>query len=244
MIYTIFKKEINTFFSSPTAYIALGLYISILWLFCWLLSSSSFIEYGFAEMTTFFSVAPYLLMFLIPAITMHMIAEERAMGTLDFLFSKPLSALQMILGKYFASLLLIFIAITFSFFFPYSLFQMGNPVGNIDLPATFGAYFGLFCLAAVFCAIGIFSTSITHNQILAFLLAFFINYVLYEGFSRVAEIGFFSGVGVYILEQMGLLSHYNSLGRGVIALSDLVYFANVIVLFIFLTWSKMKLFYR
>ncbi len=240
MIATIFKKEINAFYTTPTAYIGIGLFLIIVWLFCWLLGSSSFINYGFAEMSSFFSVAPYVLLFLVPAITMRLIAEERANGTLELLFTKPITYGSIILGKYAASLLLIATALVLSFIFPYSLYQMGNPVGNLDLPGTCGSYLGLFLLGAVFCAVGLFCSSLTNNQILAFLLAFFINYILFDGLSRVADIEGLGGGMVYFLEQIGLNQHYNNLGRGVIALNDMVYFMNIILVFLGLTWYKLK----
>lgn len=235
MIYTIFKKETAQYLTNPVGYIALAVFFMAIWLFCWLLPSSSFIDYGFAEMGTFFEIAPYIFLFLIPALTMRLFSEEYKSGTFELLITKPIAELKIIFGKFFSSWFLAFIAVAFTLVYFFSLYQMANPIGNIDISGIMGSYLGLLLLAGVFCAIGIFCSSITDNQIIAFILSFVISFIMYDGIGRFSEIEAFSGNIAYFLENISLYAHFQALGRGLIDSRDLLYFIFIIAFFLLLT---------
>jgi ABC-2 type transport system permease protein len=235
MIYTIFKKEIAQYLSKPTGYIALAVFFVALWLFCWVFPSTSFLQYGFAEMGSFFEIAPYILLFLIPALTMRLFSEEFKTGTYELLITKPISIFNIIWGKYFSVWVLVLIALLFTSCYFISLYSIANPVGNIDFSGITGSYLGLWLLAGVFCAIGVFSSSITDNQIIAFIISLVACFVLYDGLNSLAQVESFSGNISYFLQNISLYTHFESMGRGVIDSRDLIYFLSIIIFFIFLT---------
>jgi ABC-2 type transport system permease protein len=235
MIYSIFKKEVFQYLSTATGYISMAVFLLATWLFCWVFPSTSFIEYGFAEMGTFFDIAPYIFLFLVPALTMRLFSEEFKTGTIELLFTKPISVLNIIIGKFFSAWLLVLIALILTFCYFTSLYQLANPIGNIDSPAAFGSYLGLWLLGGVFCAIGIFASSLTENQIIAFIVAFVISYIMYDGLSQLSEIQAFTGNLSYFLLNFSLYAHYQSLGRGVVDSTDIIYFVGLIVFFLYLS---------
>ena len=239
MIYTIFKKETAQYFSKPTGYIALAVFFMAVWLFCWVLPSTSFLSYGFAEMGTFFEIAPYIFLFLVPALTMRLFADEFKLGTFEILITKPISEYKIIIGKYLSAWFLVLIALVFTLCFFVSLYQMASPVGNIDVSGIMGSYLGLCLLAGVFCAIGVFCSSLTDNQIVAFILSFVLSFIFYDGLNRLAEVESFSGNISYFLQNVSLYEHYQAMGRGVLNSSDLIYFFSIILVFIWL--SKLSL---
>jgi ABC-2 type transport system permease protein len=240
MIYTIFKKETAQYLTKPVGYIALAVFFMAMWLFCWVFPSTSFLEYGFAEMGSFFQVAPYIFLFLVPAFTMRLFAEEYKSGTFELLITKPITDLKIVFGKYFSAWFLVLLALLFTTVFFYSLYNMANPVGNIDVSGIFGSYLGLWLLAGVFCSIGIFASAITDNQIIAFILSFVLCYIFYDGTNQLASIAAFSGSFSYFLQNIGLYNHYESLGRGVVDSRDIFYFLSLILLFIFFTVIVLK----
>lgn len=242
MILTLFKKEVFQYFNSATGYISIGLFLATTWLFCWILPSTSFLEYGFAEMDTFFNIAPYLFLFLIPALTMRLFSEEFKSGIFEFLITKPINDLQLVLGKFLSAWFLVLLALMPTLVYFLSLFQMANPTGNIDISGTLGSYLGLWLLSGVFCAIGVFCSAITSNQIVAFIVSLSICYFLYDGLGRLSEITWFSGNTAYFLENFSLYSHFKAMGKGVLDSRDLVYFSSFIVFFLFLT--KFSLSYK
>ena len=227
-------KEINTFLNSLIAYVVISVFLTGLGLTLWVFPETSVLEYGFASMETLFITGPYVFMFLIPAITMRMFAEERKQGTLELLLTRPLTHWQIIFGKYLSSLVIIAFALLPTLVYYYSIQYLGNPVGNIDTAAVIGSYLGLFLLGAVFAGIGIFASSITENQIIAFVLAVFISFLFYTGFSSIAAINVWGPMSP-LLEQIGLLYHYDSISRGLVDSRDVIYFLSMAGLMLMLT---------
>lgn len=224
MLHVLFK-EFNSFLNSLIAYIVMGVFLTSIGLLMWVFPETSVLEYGYAEMTTLFALGPYVFIFLVPAVTMKSFAEEKKQGTLELLFTRPLNDWDIILGKYFACFLLIIIALLPTVIYYFTLSNLGNPHGNIDTPGVIGSYMGLCLLGGVFCAIGIFASSITPNQIIAFIVAAFLCYLAYAGFESIALLNVWSSNALFI-KQIGLIYHYDSLSKGLIDSRDLVYFAS------------------
>ncbi len=236
---SIFKKEIGTFFNSLIGYIVIAVFLLLSGLFMWLYPSSNILDYGYAEMITFFEFCPYIFLFLIPAITMRMFAEEARTGTIELLFTKPISVLDVILGKYLASIWIVVLALIPTLIYYISIYFLGNPEGNIDSAAVFGSYFGLVFLAAAYTAIGIFTSSITKSQVVAFVIAGILCYLFYEGVGQIAQL--FSGSIQFYLDYVGLSFHYNALGKGVLDTRNIIYLLSFSLLFLLLTrWSLIK----
>ena len=229
---TILKKEITTYLSSLVAYVTIGVFLVVLGLFLWVFPESSILDYGYAGLDSLFSTAPYLFMFLVPAITMRSLAEERREGTFEILLTRPLTDWQIVLGKYFASVLLVLFALLPTLVYYYSVYTLGNPVGNIDTGAVIGSYIGLFLLGACFAAIGLFASSITKNQVIAFTIAVFLCFFFYSGFDSLSQILSLQNL---TLEDLGIIQHYESVSRGVLDTRDLVYFLVLSATFIWLT---------
>ena len=234
----IFFKEVNGFLNSLIAYIVLSVFLVGVGLLVWVFPETSVLDYGYADLETLFSFSPYVLLFLIPAITMRTFAEEKKGGTMELLFTRPLTDWQIILGKYFSSIFLLLLALLPTLLYYYSIKELGNPEGNVDTAAVAGSYIGLFLLGSVFAAIGVFASSITENQIVAFLVALFLCFLLYTGFSSLAAINVW-GTWSYIIQQLGILHHYNALSRGLIDSRNLVYFLSMIILM--LSFTKLVL---
>lgn len=230
----IFLKEVNGFLNSLIAYIVLTVFLVGIGLMVWVFPETSVLDYGYADLGTLFNFGPYVLLFLIPAITMRSFAEEKKGGTMELLFTRPLTDWQIILGKYLGSLFLLLLALLPTLLYYYSLYELGNPTGNIDTAGVAGSYVGLFLLGAIFAAIGILASSLTENQIVAFLVALFLCFILYTGFSSLAAIDVW-GTWSYIIQQLGIEYHYNALSRGLIDTRNLVYFLSVITLMLSLT---------
>ncbi len=239
-MFAIFRKEIQQFFSSLIGYIAIIVFLLVLGLFMWIFPDTSILEFGYATLDSFFSIAPYIFIFLIPAITMRSFAEEINTGTIELLSTRPVTELQIILGKYFAALLLVFIAILPTFIYFYTLYVLASPEGNIDVGGILGSYFGLLFLGAVFVAIGIFCSSITSNQIVAFILGVFLCFFIYLAFSYLSQFGVFIGKNDYLVESFGLSAHYDAMGKGVIDSRDVVYFLSLISAFILFTRTALS----
>jgi len=231
-VLSILRKEIISYLSSLVAYVTIGAFLVVLGLFLWVFPQSSILEYGYAGLDSLFSTAPYLFMFLVPAITMRSLAEERREGTFEILLTRPLTDWQIVMGKYLASLLLILFALLPTLVYYYSVYQLGNPQGNIDTGAVIGSYIGLFLLGACFAAIGLFASSITKNQVIAFVIAVFLCFFFYSGFDSLSQILSLQNL---TLENLGITEHYESISRGVLDTRDLVYFIVLSALFIWLT---------
>lgn len=236
----LIKKEINTFFASPIGYLVIGVFLIINGLFLWVFKGDyNILDAGFAELTYFFQLAPWVLLFLIPAVTMRSFSDEKKMGTLEVLLTKPLSVKDIVLGKYFGALLLIIIAILPTLLYIITISKLGNPPGNWDLGSTIGSYIGLLFLAMSYTAIGIFTSIVSDNQIVAFILSVFICFLLYYGFDRLANFELFGNYDYYIA-NIGMQAHFKSIARGVIDTRDLIYFISVALLFLGLTGLKLQ----
>ncbi|MCV9385371.1 gliding motility-associated ABC transporter permease subunit GldF [Reichenbachiella ulvae] len=233
-MYAVFIKEINSFLNSLIAYIVIAVFLTTIGLLMWVFPESSILEYGYADMGTLFNLGPYVFMFLIPAITMRFFAEEKRTGTNELLFTRPMTGASIILGKYLAGFVLVLLSILPTLLYFYSVYQLGNPVGNLDISGTVGSYIGLLLLGGVFVSIGVFASAITENQVVAFVLAVFLCFVLYSGLDSLAAIDIW-GSSALILQELSMIFHYGALSRGLIDMSDVVYFLSVIAVMLLLT---------
>jgi ABC-2 type transport system permease protein len=230
----IFSKEFSSFLNSLIAYVVIGVFLLAIGLLMWVFPDSSVLEYGYADMSTLFSLGPYVLIFLIPAVTMRSFSEEKKGGTMELLFTKPLTDWDIIVGKFLASFALVLLALLPTLVYYYSLYTLGNPAGNIDTPGIIGSYIGLAMLAAAFSAIGIMASSVSANQIVAFILAAFLCYLTFSGFDAISGLPVW-GPRALVIKQLGILFHYESMSRGLIDSRDLVYSASVIFLALSIT---------
>lgn len=233
-MYAVFKRELFSLLNSLMAYITIGVFLLVSGLLLWFFPDTSILEYGYAELNGFFSLTPFLFMFLIPAITMRSFAEERREGTYVLLASRPLTEWQIILAKYFACLILLLFALIPTLLYYYSIVQLGLPKGNIDGGAVTGSYIGLLLLGSAFAAIGIFASSVTRNQVIAFAVAVFLSFIAYSGFDALSKIFAFDVLeGVF--SWLSINEHFQSMSRGVLDTRDLVYFITFILLFLGMT---------
>ena len=232
---TLFKKEVNGFLNSLIGYIVMIVFLLMTGLFLWVFPLEfNVLDFGFAGLDGLFVLAPFVFLFLIPAITMRSFADEKKSGTLELLMTQPLTDLQVILAKYFAGVALVIISLLPTLVYYFSVYHLGLPPGNLDSGSIWGSYIGLFLLGASFVAIGIFASSITDNQIVSFILAVFISFILYMGFEFVYTF-IVSGKAGLIIQSLGLNAHYSSMSRGVVDTRDLIYFVSVTAIFILLT---------
>lgn len=236
----VLKKELNMFFSSLAAYIVIGVFLVVMGLFMWVFPDYSVLEYCYATMEQLFSMAPWIFVFLVPAITMRSIAEETQTGTIEFLITKPVQLIQIILGKYLASVLLIGFALLPTLLYYFTIYDLGSPRGNLDSGAVWGSYLGLFLLGAVYASIGLFASSLTNNQIVAFMIAAFLCFFCHWGFFYLSKLPFFLGSSDDFVQMLGIDYHYNSISRGVIDSRDIVYFLSFISLFLGLTFWNIE----
>ena len=234
-MFTLFKKEINGFLNSFIGYIVIVVFLLMTGLFLWVFPLEfNVLDFGFAGLDGLFILAPFVFLFLIPAITMRSFADEKKSGTLELLMTQPLTDLQVILAKYFAGVVLVIISLLPTLVYYFSVYMLGLPPGNLDSGSIWGSYLGLLFLGASFVAVGIFASSLTDNQIVSFILAVFISFFLYMGFEFIYTF-ILSGKTGLIIESLGLNAHYSSISRGVIDSRDLIYFLSVTALFILLT---------
>lgn len=228
----LFKKEISGFFSSLTGYVVIAVFLLLNSLFIWILPGQfNVIENGYSTLDPLFSIAPWVFLFLVPAITMRMISEEKRNGTLDLLYTRPVSELQIILAKFLASWALVLLSLIPTLIYFWSVSKMGNPPGNMDAGGTWGSYMGLFFLGGIYAAIGIFASALTGNQIVAFIVAVFGSFFMYMGFEFLSGLAGTGQVSFFIT-RLGIGYHYNSISRGVVDSRDLLYFIGVMALFI------------
>ncbi|TSD66056.1 gliding motility-associated ABC transporter substrate-binding protein GldG [Inquilinus sp. KBS0705] len=231
-MFSILKKEITSYLSSLVAYVTIGVFLLVLGLFLWVFPDTSILAYGYAGLDSLFSTAPYLFMFLVPAITMRSIAEERREGTFELLLTRPLTDIQIVLGKYFAGVLVVLFALVPTLVYYFSVYTLGTPQGNIDTGAVIGSYIGLFLLGAAFTAIGLFASSVTKNQVIAFTIAVFLCFFFYSGFDSLNSILSLQDLGI---SSLGITQRYESVSRGVLDTRDLAYFLILCTLFLWLT---------
>ena len=232
---TLFLKEINGFLNSLIGYIVILVFLLVTGLFLWTLPVEyNIIDFGFASIDGLFVMAPFVFLFLIPAITMRSFADEKKSGTLELLMTQPLTELQVILAKYFAGVLLVLFSLVPTLVYYFSVYRLGFPPGNIDSGGMWGSYIGLFFIGSAFVAIGIFASSVSDNQIVSFVIAVFLCAFAYMGFELVYTF-ILSGKTGLIVQSLGLNAHYSSMSRGVIDTRDVIYFLSVTVLFILMT---------
>ncbi len=238
-MFTLFRKELNSFFSSLIGYLVISIFLIANGLFLWVFPGGyNILDNGYATLEPLFYFAPWIFLFLIPAVSMRMFSDERNSGTIELLFTKPISEYQIILAKYLAALSLVIFSLLPILIYYISVWYLANPVGNIDVGAFWGSFIGLFFLAAVYVAIGIFSSSLTKNQIVAFIISLALSYFIYIGFDSIAYLSWFKGIENFI-SSLGISEHYRSISRGVVDSRDVIYFLSVISIFVALT--KMKL---
>ncbi|WP_411895627.1 gliding motility-associated ABC transporter permease subunit GldF [Winogradskyella sp. A2] len=235
----ILKKEINTFFASPIGYLVIGVFLLLNGLFLWVFKGNfNIFNVGEASLSSFFLLAPWILIFLVPAVTMRSFSDEKKQGTLELLVTKPLTYFQIVLGKYFGALVLIVLAVLPTLLYVYSISELSNPERSIDMGSTIGSYFGLLFLISAYTSIGIFSSTLSDNQIVAFIIAVFICFFFYFGFEGLSNYTLFGDL--FYLEDLGMASHFNSMSRGVIDTRDLIYFISISIAFLFFTKLKIQ----
>lgn len=233
-MYAVFKKELFALLNSLMAYITIGIFLLAAGLLLWVFPDTSILEYGYAELTGFFSLVPFLFIFLIPAITMRSFAEERREGTYVLLAIRPLTNWQIILGKYFSCLILIVFSLLPTLIYYFSVSELGSPAGNIDTGAAIGSYLGLILLGSVFISIGVFTSSMSKNQVIAFVIAVFICFICYNGFDAIGKV-FSMQFLETLFNNLSINEHYQSMGRGVLDTRDILYFLSFDVVFLGLT---------
>jgi ABC-2 type transport system permease protein len=232
---TLFWKEVGGFLNSLIGYIVVTVFLLINGLFLWVFESEfNILDFGFASLDGLFMVAPFVFLFLIPAITMRSFAEERKSGTIEMLLTKPLTDLQIILAKYSAGVVLVVFSVLPTLVYFFSVYQLGTPKGNLDIGGMWGSYIGLLFLGASFVAVGIFSSSVTNNPIISFILAVFLSMIFYIGFDFVYSLDLFGSIDL-LVKSLGINAHYTSMSRGVIDTRDLIYFISLIAFFVLLT---------
>jgi len=222
----VYKKELNSFLNSTIAYLVISVFLTTIGLLMWVFPETNVMDYGYADMETLFSLGPYVLMFLIPAITMRSFAEEKKSGTMELLFTQPIGGGKIVMGKYLACFTLVIFSIAPSLVYYYSISQLGEPAGNLDSAGITGSYIGLILLGGVFTAIGLFSSSITENQIVAFIVAVFLCFLLYSGFGSIAAIDVWAESSQSI-DQLGILYHYSAMSKGMVDSRNLIYFLSI-----------------
>ena len=230
-----FKKEISGFFSNLTGYVAIIVFLLINSLLLWILniSNMNILANGYASLESLFGLAPWIFLFLIPAITMRMFAEEKRSKTLELLLTRPMSDTTLILAKYFATIVLILFSLLPTLVWFWSVSRLGSPQGNIDTGATWGSYAGLLFLAGIYAAVGIFVSATTDNQIISFILSLILCFFMYTGFDAISSVGLLGTIGELVL-KLGISEHYRSMSRGVIDTRDMIYFLSMITVFILL----------
>jgi ABC-2 type transport system permease protein len=233
MMWAIYSKELRQFLNSLIAYVVIGVFLTGIGLLMWVFPETSVLNYGFADMESLFSLGPFVFMFLIPAITMRMLAEERRTGTIELLLTKPLTEWQIVMGKYLAAFTLVVFSVLPTLVYFYSVYQLGNPIGNLDVPGITGSYLGLILLGGVFTAIGLAASSFTENQIVSFILAVFLCFFLYTGVSSLADL--LKGEWAIYLEEMSLSYHYDALSRGLIDTRNVAFFVSTVVFILIVT---------
>lgn len=231
----IFTKELSSYFTSLIAYVVIGLFVLFLGLMVWVFPDTSVLDSPYASLESLFSLAPLVFLFLIPAITMRSFAEEKFTGTIEFLQTQPVRDTDIVVGKFLAAYFLVIFALLPAFLYYYTVHSLGAPVGNIDSGSFVGSFLGLLMLAAVFVSIGIFASSLSDNQIVAFLIAAFLCFFMFWGFHYISQLPIFYGKVDDIVQMLGIDFHYQSISRGLIDSRDVLYFLSVCVFFFLLT---------
>ncbi len=236
----LIKKEIGSFFSSLTGHVVIIVFLTISGLFIWVFPGELNIpDSGYATLDTLFIIAPWVFLFLVPSVTMRMFAEEKRLGTLELLLVKPITDFQIVIAKFIAAVVLVLISLLPTLIYFWSVYTLGNPPGNLDTGAILGSYIGLIFLASCYAAIGVFASSLTENQIVAFIIAVLLSFFFFTGFELISALAVNAGVEEFLL-YLGINEHYRSISRGVVDTRDLVYFVSLIAFFIFLTRTVLQ----
>ena len=231
-MFALFRREINSFFSSLTGYVVIIVFLVMNGLFLWVFSGEfNILDSGYANLDSMFILAPWVFLFLVPAVTMRLFSDEKRSGTIELLFTRPLTDLQIITAKYLSGLVLVVLSLLPTLIYFVSVYYMGNPVGNVDTGGFWGSFLGLFFLAAVYVAIGLFTSAITDNQIVSFILGVLLCFIVFLGFDYLSQLWQSGGIQNFI-DGLGISFHYNSMARGVIDTRDIIYFISVISIFI------------
>tara|TARA_R110000868_G_scaffold280326_2_gene540374 strand:- start:19045 stop:19776 length:732 start_codon:yes stop_codon:yes gene_type:complete len=236
----IFKREIQSFFTSPIGYLVIGLFLALNGLFLWVFKGPyNIFDYGFADLSNFFLLAPWVFLFLIPAVTMKSFSEEKKLGTLELLFIKPISLWETVLGKFLGTFCLALIAILPTLLYVYTISQLGVTKGNLDMGMVMGSYFGLLFLISSYTAVGLFASTLSENQIVAFIIGMVLCFLMLYGFESLATI-LPTAPMVLFVEQLGMMAHFESIARGVLDTRDIIYFISLTLFFLFLTINQLK----
>jgi ABC-2 type transport system permease protein len=236
----LLKKEISSFFSSLIGYVVVIVFLIATAMFLWIFPGEfNILDNGYASLDSLFILAPWVFLFLVPAITMRLFSDEKKSGTIELLFTKPFTDFQIILAKYLSGLVLVLFSIIPTFIYFISVYMLGKETGNIDVGGTWGSYIGLFFLASIYVAIGLFASSLSENQIIAFLIGVVLSFFFYIGFDSISSLNFLESISETIL-NLGINEHYISMSRGVIDIRDIVYFLSIIVLFLFTTKTVLE----
>lgn len=239
-MFAIFKREVRSFFTSPIGYLIVGSFLLLNGLFLWVFKNEyNIFDYGFADLGNFFLLAPWIFVFLVPAITMKSFSEERKMGTLELLLIKPISIWKLVLGKFWGALLLCIIAVVPTLVYVFAISKLGMVEGNYDLGVVLGSYFGLLFLMACYTSIGIFASTLSDNQIIAFLVGILVCFLVFNGFDAIATL-FSDGETQQTVQSLGAKAHFDSIARGVIDTRDLVYFISLTLVSLYLTFQRLK----
>lgn len=236
---TIFRKELTTFFASLIGYISIAVFLVLMGLIMWVFPNNA-LDNGYANLDQLFDNAPLVFMLLIPAVTMRMFSEEKRAGTLELLATRPVTELQIVLGKFLAANSLVLFSLLPTLLYYYTIYRLGAPEGNLDSGATWGSYIGLILLSAALVSIGLFASSVTDNQIVAFVLAAFISFIIYLSFDAISGLGLFGGRADDLIQSIGIQYHYHSLSRGVVDSRDIIYFISLMLIFLLSTKTALE----
>ena len=237
---TLYKKEISIFFSTIIGYLIIGLFLLISSLILWHdISEINILDNAYASMDTFFSIAPLIFLLFIPSVSMRVFSEEFNTGTIETLITKPISSFEIVTAKFFAVLSLVIIAILPTITYVISIYFLGETTGNLDLAAVVGSYIGLILLSSIFSSISVYASSLSSNQIVAFILAIIMSSFFFFGFDILSQLPYLQIVDL-TLQKIGISYHYNMMSKGLLKISDLVYFMSVSLLFIKLTEVVIK----
>jgi ABC-2 type transport system permease protein len=237
----LFRKEINQFFSSLTGLLTIVIFLMVNGLFMWIFSGNfNVLDFGYANMDSFFMLAPILFLIFIPAVCMRLFSEEFRSGTMENLLTKPISLWNVVFSKFLAANVLVLFAIFPTLIYFFSIYFLGETIGNLDTGGIIGSYLGLFMLSSAFIAIGIFASAISSNQVVAFLIAIICNAIVYYGFGILSEVTFFQNWNLFI-SNLGIAYHYNVMSKGVIDSRDILYFMSICFLFLMLSKTTIQL---
>lgn len=239
-MFAIFKQEVQSFFTSPIGYLIVGLFLLLNGLFLWVFRGDyNIFDYGFADLSNFFLLAPWIFIFLVPAITMKSFSEEHKVGTLELLLIKPISIWKLVLGKFWGAFFLCLIAVVPTVIYAYTISKLGITEGNFDIGVTLGSYFGLLFLIASYSAIGVFASALSNNQIISFIVGVLFCFMVFNGFEALSTL-FADGGSQRFIKGLGAKFHFDSIARGIVDTRDLLYFISVALLFLYLTFLRLK----